>query len=128
MSNYHEYIAITIIIRTVLFNHSQQTSSPNTTASAAKDLTVVENGVDGKPLEDESEKVVDENCEEVAATADTAEAEEESLDKRKSPELPIPELQSLPSPDGEDKKENLTDDEDRLTPSGTLSRDGILDE
>ena len=91
-------------------------------------MTVVENGVDGKPLEDESEKVVDENCEEVAATADTAEAEEESLDKRKSPELPIPELQSLPSPDGEDKKENLTDDEDRLTPSGTLSRDGILDE
>ena len=73
---------------------------------------------------------MDENCIEVAAVADPTEADEEILDKRKSPQLPMPELptQELPSPNVQDLKGHLTDDEGQFTPSGTLSREGTLDE
>ena len=89
----------------------------------------MENGVGSEPLKDEADKVV-ENCQEQAATAEAVDVDEESLNKRKSPELPIPVLSSedLPPPEVQDKKGYFTDEEGQLTPSGTLSRDGILDE
>ena len=115
-------------ISILLFN-SQQTSSSN---AAAKDVSVVENGVESKPSKDDTDNVVDGNCEEQLSTTDTAEADVDVLDKRKSPELPMPELPTadVPSPDVQDadRKGNLTDDEEQLTPSGTLSRHGTLDE
>ena len=85
--------------------------------------------MESKPMKDEADKAA-ENCQEQAATAEAPDVDEESLDKRKSPELPIPVLfpQYLPTPEVHDKKGYLTDDEEQLTPSGTLSRDGVLDE
>ena len=111
------------------FNILQQ-ASPSNNATSDKGEAVMENGVENKPLKDEADKVEDENCIEVAATAVETEVDGESLDKQEPPELPIPDLPSpdLPSPEVWDKKDYLTDEEGQLTPSGTLSRDGILDE
>lgn len=90
----------------------------------------MENGTESKPSEENAaaEKTVDRNSKEAEEDAKYAAAAEDDLDKRKSPELPIPELADLPSPNGDDKKENVTDDEGQFTPSGTLSRHGNIDE
>lgn len=108
---------------------AEQASSSN---AAAKDVSVVENGVESKPSKDDTDNVVDGNCEELLSTTDAGEADVDVLDKRQSPELPMPELPTpdVPSPDVQDadRKGNLTDDEEQLTPSGTLSRYGTLDE
>ena len=90
----------------------------------------MENGIESKPSEENAaaEETVDRNSKEAEEDAKYTAAAEEDVDKRKSPELPIPELVDLPSTNAEDKRENLTDDEGQFTPSGTLSRHGHIDE
>ncbi|XP_020612664.1 uncharacterized protein LOC110051032 [Orbicella faveolata] len=94
-----------------------------------EDAAPVENGTESKPADDNTTEAVDGVSQE--AGEDAACAAENDLDKRKSPELPIPELpdmQDIPLPDDEDKKEIGTDDEGQSTPSGTLSRHGNPDD
>lgn len=95
-----------------------------------QDATPVTNGTDQKPCEDNpAELVVDESYKE--ASEDASYTAENDTDKRKSPVLPLPELTmpDLPSVDVEDSvRGNITDEEGQLTPSGTLSRHGNLDE
>jgi len=89
----------------------------------------VENGTDSKLADDITNETVVGVSQE--ASEDVVCAAENDLDKRKSPELPMPELpgmQDILLPDDEDRKENGTDDEGQFTPSGTLSRHGNLDE
>jgi len=95
-----------------------------------EDAVPVENGTESNLAADNTTEVVDGVSQEAGEDAACA-AENDILDKRKSPELPIPELpgmQDVPLPDDEDKKENGTDDEGQFTPSGTLSRHGNQDE
>lgn len=89
----------------------------------------MENGTDNQPADDITNETVSGVSQE--AGEDALCAAEKDLDKRKSPELPMPELpgmQDILLPDDEDRKENGTDDEGQFTPSGTLSRRGNLDE
>ena len=117
-------------------------SQPSSSSTAVpKEASVVENGVEDKPSKGDAEDVVDANSEEVT-TANVDEVDAERVEKRKSPELPLPgiPLPELPTPEApaptpdvtmlsvQDGKENVTDDEGQLTPSGTLSRTGTLDE
>ena len=117
-------------------------SQPSSSSTAVpKEASVVENGVEDKPSKGDTEDVVDANSEEVT-TANVDEVDAERVEKRKSPELPLPgiPLPELPAPEApaptpdvtmlsvQDGKENVTDDEGQLTPSGTLSRTGTLDE
>lgn len=117
-------------------------SQPSSSSTAVpKEASVVENGVEDKPAKGDAEDVVDTNSEEVT-TANVDEVDAERVEKRKSPELPLPgiPLPELPAPEApaatpdvtllsiQDGKENVTDDEGQLTPSGTLSRTGTLDE
>lgn len=117
-------------------------SQPSSSSTAVpEEASVVENGVEDKPSKGDAEDVVDANSEEVT-TANVDEVDAEHVEKRKSPELPLPgiPLPELPAPEApaatpdvtllsvQDGKENVTDDEGQLTPSGTLSRTGTLDE
>lgn len=117
-------------------------SQPSSSSTAvSKEASVVENGVEDKPSKGDAEDAVDANSEEVT-TANVDDVDAERVEKRKSPELPLPgiPLPELPAPEApaatpdvtllsvQDGKENGTDDEGQLTPSGTLSRTGTLDE
>ena len=123
----------------MLLVKSQPSSS---SAAVPKEASIVENGVEDKPSKGDAEDIVDANSGEVT-TANVDEVDAERIDKRKSPELPLPAipLPELPAPEApsaaipdvtllsvQDGKENATDDEGQLTPSGTLSRTGTLDE
>lgn len=110
----------------IYFDYHQPSRANETTL---EDAAPVENGTESKPADDNTTEAVDGVSQE--ASEDAACAAENDLDKRKSPELPIPELpdmQDIPLPDDEDKKEIGTDDEGQSTPSGTLSRHGNPDE
>lgn len=104
---------------------------PTPVNGPTQDAAPVENGTDSKPSEDNAiEKIDNRNSKETGEDG-AKYAAGDDLDKRKSPELPFPELSGLPdlpSPNDEDKRENGTDDEGQFTPSGTLSRHGNLDE
>lgn len=94
------------------------------------DVAVVENGVESTPVKDEIDSVVDESCEEMTASAKAPEEQGGNLERKKSPALPIPDIPAsdLSPPEIQDKKSYSTDEEGQLTPSGTMTRNGTLDE
>ena len=108
----------------------QEASSSNALVAVLKEIAVVENGVESKTVKDDTENVVDATCKEITAIADAPEEEGGSLERQRSPEIPIPEVPpvDLSPPEVQDSKGYLTDEEGPLTPSGTLSRNGTLDE
>ncbi|XP_068704201.1 rho GTPase-activating protein 39-like isoform X1 [Montipora foliosa] len=109
---------------------AEEASSSNALVAVLKEIAVVENGVESKTVKDDTENVVDATFEEITAIADAPEEEGGSLERQRSPEIPIPEVPpvDLSPPEVQDEKGYLTDEEGPLTPSGTLSRNGTLDD
>lgn len=105
-------------------------SSTKAVVHVSMDVAVVENGVDSMLAKDEIENVVDKSCEEVTAIAKVFEEKGENLKRQKSPALPIPDIPAsdLSPPEIQDKKSYSTDEEGQLTPSGTMMRNGTLDD
>lgn len=114
----------------LLSNLQGPSSSTKAVVHVSMDVAVVENGVNSMPAKDEVDSVVDKSCEEVTAIAKAPEEKGENLKRQKSPTLPIPDIPAsdLSSPEIQDKKSYSTDEEGQLTPSGTMMRNGTLDE
>jgi len=114
----------------LLSNFQGPSSSTKAVVHVSMDVAVVENGVDRMLAKDEIENFVDKSCEEVTSIAKAPEEQGENLKRQESPALPIPDIPAsdLSPLEIQDKKSYSTDEEDQLTPSGTMMRNGTLDE